>query len=167
VASAAATAAAAIASRNTSSRFHQKSSQLPPQVVEDERQRGPREQYGQADDRQHRDEAGEIVRMKGGGVRAEQAAQGVGPVGRLVEAQVDRGQQRDEGPQRDDQQALRDARQRRHGEAAQGDAQHEYRHHHREGELRGAEGEAAQADQHRLHGHHGEAHQQGDGGPVR
>ena len=88
-------------------------------------------------------------------------------VGGVRQREVERAEEEREQPRAGDDGPARDTTQRGNGQAAHGQAEHEDRHHRREGEMRGAEREAADADQDGLHRHHREAQEARGGGEER
>jgi len=92
----------------------------------------------------------------------EAKAEEVGPVGGVVEEEIQARQVGEQGPLAEYEVAGSDAWQRRYDEAAQGDTEHEGRDDHRKGEMGGAEGERTESVHRGLQGHHGEAGEQRD-----
>jgi len=119
---------------------------LAPQLVEQQRKQRSRE----ADrDREHRE-------------RPEQDGQLVIEKLRVQSTEVRANHERPLGTH--DERA-RNPRQGRNREAPEGEREHEHRHHHREGEMRRAQRECADAVQGRLESHHREAREQRDAQP--
>ena len=132
------------------------------QMVEEQRQERARQADRHEQDRQERDEHGHLIRIEALDLIAEEGAQHVRVVAGVGDRQVEQREQRHQQPLRSRHQPGRDPRQRGDREAAERDAQHEHGHHHREGEVRGAEREAGDAIQRRLEHHHREAGEQRD-----